>query len=113
MFDDFGISLTKNAARQGFQDVNVINDQRRLMNRADEILARVGVHAGLSADRAVDHREQRGGDLHMRNASQINRRDESGEIADNSAAETDDERLSIQTGNQHLLADLADTIERL
>ena len=48
----------------------------------------------------------------MRNAAVINRRDKSGDIADHAAPETDDKRLAIQSGSNHLLANRAGLLER-
>ena len=42
-----------------------------------------------------------------------NRRDESGNIADHSAAKTNDKRLPIQSGSDHLIANRTCLRERL
>lgn len=48
----------------------------------------------------------------MRNTAMINRSDESRDIANDSAAEPDDERVSIQPGRNHLIANHAAVFER-
>jgi hypothetical protein len=49
----------------------------------------------------------------MRDASVINRRDESGNVADHSATKTNDKRLPIQSGGDHLIANRAGLLESL
>src|SRR5215813_7592840 len=71
-----------------------------MMKRSDQIFASFRIHAGLAADRAIDHRQKRRWDLHVRNAALKNRGDKPGKIADHAATEADDERLSIQSGAQ-------------
>ena len=58
----------------------------RLVERADEVLALGQVHAGLAADRAVDHRQQRGGHLHDVDPPVVHRGREAGGVADDAAA---------------------------
>ncbi len=62
---------------------------RRLMERADQILARLGVDRRLAADRGVDHRQQRGRHVHHPHAAQPRRGDEAGEVGDGAPAEPD------------------------
>ena len=49
----------------------------------------------------------------MRNAAVINRRHESGNIANHSAAKTNDERLPVQSCSDHLIANRAGLLKRL
>ena len=67
------------------------------MERTHEVLALRQVDAGLAADRAVDHREQRGGRLHDVDAAVIDGRRETRGVADDSAAECDNEIAALQT----------------
>jgi len=46
-----------------------MNTAIRLMKRADQVLARAMIHARLTADAGVDHRQQCGRNLHKRNAA--------------------------------------------
>ena len=48
----------------------------------------------------------------MRNPAMINRRYESGDIADHSAAEADDKRFSVKPRADHLIANHAGLRER-
>ncbi len=59
----------------------------RLVERADHVLAERVVDSGLAADRRVDLREQRGRHLDEGDAALVDRRGESGEIADHAAAQ--------------------------
>src|SRR6266487_4737250 len=83
------------------------------MDDTEEILSIVRIDSGLSADRAIHHCKQGRRNLDVRNTAMINRRDESGDVADHSAAETDYERQPIQSCGNHLLADHAGLLERL
>ena len=49
----------------------------------------------------------------MRNAAVINRSDESGDVADHSAAKADNERLSVESRRDHLIANRAGLLKRL
>ena len=49
----------------------------------------------------------------MRDAPMINRRDEPRNIADHAAAQTNDKRLSMQSGSDHLIANHAGLFESL
>ena len=60
------------------------------MKCTDQILAKSRINAGFAANGRIDHRKQRRRNLQKRNATQIDRRSKSRQIADNSAAESDD-----------------------
>ena len=57
------------------------------MNCANQVFAITRVDSGFSSDGTVHHRQQRRGNLNMRNTAMINRRHKSGDIADHAAAE--------------------------
>src|SRR5262249_1159138 len=57
------------------------------MERADEVLAVAGIDRGLAADRGIDLRQQRGGNLNIVETTADNRGGKAGEIADDTAAE--------------------------
>src|SRR5438477_7644561 len=113
VLNDFREALNRCAQWQRFQNVDVIDDERWLMNCADQVFSRARVHAGFSANRAVHHRQKRSRNLHVRNAALKNCRYKSGKIANHAAAEPDDERLSIQIGAKHLLTAISGLFERL
>ena len=68
------------------------------MERADQVLARVGVDPGLAADGRVDHAEQRGrARARCRHAAQPGGRGEAGDVGGGAAAEADDRVLAADT----------------
>ena len=83
------------APRQRREERRVDRDHRRLMERADQVLAQRVVDADLAADRAVHLRQQRRRDLHDRDAAQVGRRGEAGGVADDAAADRDDRAGAI------------------
>ncbi len=104
MLDDLGEALAVFAVGQGGEGGGVGQDEARLVEGADEVLAGPRVHSGLAADRAVNLRDDRGGDLDARDATLVDRGDEAGEVADHSAAEGDDERAAVEAGGDHAVA---------
>jgi hypothetical protein len=78
---------------------DVADDRDRLVERPDEVLALRQVDAGLAADRRVDLREQRGRHLQHRDPTPVRRRREAREVADDPAADGDDE---VVAGQRHL-----------
>jgi hypothetical protein len=62
------------------------------MEGPDEVLALREVDRGLAADRGVDLREQRGGDLDERHAAEVRRGEEPGRVTERTPADRD-ERL--------------------
>ena len=103
MLDDLGEALIKLASWQRFQDIDIVNHERWVMNCSDQVFSGAGVHTRLPTDGAVHHGQKRGWDLHVRNSPMINRRDESRNISDHAAPESNDKRLSIQAGGNHLI----------
>ncbi len=66
------------------------------MKSAHEVFAGFEVDAGLAADRAVHLREQGRGRLDKRDAPQVSRRDKARQVADDAAAQSHDERSSLE-----------------
>ena len=91
----------------------VAQHQPRLVERADEVLARLEVHADFAADGAVHLREQRGRHLHERQAAQVGRRHETRQIAHHAAAERDDEGLAFQPLRGQLVVARLDGLQAL
>ena len=90
VFQHFGIARAHFAHRQRVERGEIGEHQRRLVERADQILARRGVDRGLAADRTVDLRQQGGGQLHEAASALEDRAGEAGEIADHAAAQRED-----------------------
>lgn len=83
------------------------------MKAAYKVLARSEVHACLSADRRIHLRQQRRGHLHHSDATHIDRREKSGQIADHSSTEGHKNRIAIGTVARKLLQKLFDGSEAL
>ena len=84
------------ALRQCRQHIGIDQHRQRLMKRPDQVLARGQIHAGLAADRRVHLRQQRGRNLHHRNAAHEDGREKSAYIAHHSAAQREDDRAAGQ-----------------
>ena len=78
------------ARRQGGEGVRVAEHGERLPEGAHQVLALRQVHAGLAADRRVDHAEERGGHVHHRYAAVVRRGGEPRHVGDQSPADGDD-----------------------
>ena len=74
-----------------------------LMKRADEVLAAGMVDAGLAADRRIHLREQRGWNLHERDAALVTGGREAGHVADHAAAQRNDAGIARKAvGDEHV-----------
>ena len=78
------------ARRQRIERGGIDQHQRRLVERADQVLARWRIDRGLAADRTVHLRQQRRRHLHETAAALHDRGGEPHQIADHPAAERDD-----------------------
>jgi hypothetical protein len=76
--------------RQGGQQVEVADHPGGLVERADEILARTRVDAGLAADRGVDHGQQGRRDVDHPHPAQPGGRDEPADVGGGPTADRDD-----------------------
>ena len=103
IFDDFGIAGAEFAFGQRLQGVDIDEHQRRLMKGADEIFAMSGIDPGLAADRGIDLRQQAGGDLDKARAAPQACGDESGEIADDAAAQRQHDIAPFDLGGERLI----------
>ncbi len=91
VFRHLGVAGVEDARGQRVEHAGVGEHQRRLVEGADKVFAARRVDAGLAADGGVDLREQRGRHLHDAHAAPHDRRGEAGEVADDAAAEGDDD----------------------
>ena len=69
----------------------------RRVEGADQVLPLGRVHAGLAADRRVEHGEQRGGHLHVGHAAHVGGGDEAGQVAGDSPAQCHDRRCRARS----------------
>ena len=83
-------------ARQRLQRREVDEHRGGLVERADEVLARIGVDAGLSADGGIHHREQCRRHVHDVDSTQPCGGGESRNVGGRSPAEADDGVLAAQ-----------------
>ena len=103
---DLGVSGAQFARRQRAQRAGVGQHHARLVERADQVLAALRVDPGLAADRGIHLRQQRGRDLHERQAAQGRRRGEPRQIADHAAAQRDDRGAPLDPRLQQLVDDV-------
>ncbi len=87
-------------------------DADRLVEGADHVLGPRQIHRDLAADGAVDHRQQRRRDHEERQAAGVGRSDEACEIADDAAADRDDQRPPIGRQIEERLVQLSRHGER-
>ena len=85
VLDHFGEPGSEFPVRERGQRVRVRDDRQGLMKRTDQILAARVIDSGLAADRRVDLREQRRGDLHVAHAPLVAGRREARNVADHPA----------------------------
>ncbi len=90
------------AIGQSAENFDVGKDGDRMMKAADEVLAFGQIDAGFSADRRVDLRQERGGHLYVWNAAHEDRSEKAADVADDAAAESDQQRSAIAPGGDHL-----------
>ena len=91
VFDHLREASLELAHGQRDKRMQVAQHQPRLVECADEILARLEVQADFAAHGAVHLRQERGGHLHERQAPQVSGRHETRQVAHYAAAEGDDE----------------------
>src|SRR6202044_1105953 len=82
-----------------------------MVEAADEIFSGGEVDAGFAADGRVDLREKCGGDLDVADSAHVDGGEEAGDVAEDSAAEGDEERIAIGSGTRELLGERLDTGE--
>ena len=105
---DLGHARDDLVARQRLQRGEVDEHRERLMEGADQVLACIGVDAGLAADRGVHHGEQRGRHVHDVDAPQPRGRGESGDVGGRSPAEADHGVLAADADAAQHFPDEAD-----
>ena len=104
VFGNFGIACAEFPFRQRVEQCRICNDQNRLMERADEILALARIDSGLAADRRVDLRKQCRRHLHEIETAPGACSREPCKIADHAAAKRYDEIVAFDTRGDDRLA---------
>jgi len=94
--DDSGLdalhqACAKFAVGEGAEDVDVGKDGSGMMEAADEVFAFGKIDAGLSTDGGVDLGEEGCRDLYVANSTHEDSSDESADVADDAAAECDED----------------------
>ena len=105
VFDDFGHACGEFARRQGSEGGGVDEDGLRLVKRADEVFALRVVHPGFAADGGIDLRQQGGWDLQAGDAALVAGGGEACDVADDAAAESDDEAVAVVTRGDECIED--------
>ncbi len=92
----------EHAGRQRGERVEVREDQRRLPERADDVLLQAGgsreVDTGLAADGGIDHRQQGGRALDDRHAALVGGGDEARDVTGDAAPYGDDGVRAVGAG---------------
>ena len=86
VLDHLRETLVPDPLRQRAQGIEIGHDQGGMMKSADQVFSGAGIHSGLSADAAIDLREERGREGNIGNAAQINRGDKAGQVANDASA---------------------------
>ncbi len=100
--DDLAEGGAQLALRQRAQGGDVQDDRRRVVERAEQVLALGQVHAGLAADGRVDLRHQRGRYLDPRDATQVGGRKEPGRVAQRAAADRDQRLAPLHAASREV-----------
>jgi len=105
VFGHLGVAGAELARAQRVEDAGVGEHQRRLVEGADEILAQRRIDRRLAADAGIDLGEQGRRDLDEAHAAPQRRGAEASEIADDAAAERDDEVAPLDPRLDQRIAD--------
>src|SRR5438876_8972540 len=97
VLDDFCKPATEFAVGKGAEKVRVGDHQSRWVECPNKILPFGEIHPGFSADGAVHLRDQSRGNVNQGHATQIRSCCKSGHVANDSAADRDDQRLAIRS----------------
>ena len=96
VLQDLGPAGAQLERRQGRQDIDVGQDEARLMEGPDQILAARRVDRGLAPDRGIDLGQKGRRHLHEVDAAHVERCRQPRQIADDAAAQGDDHVLAVQ-----------------
>ena len=113
VLDNFGVAAPDFARGQGFENVEVTQDQARLPEGADQVLALLVVDGCLAADRGIDLSQQRRGNLYEIDAALDDAGGESGQIANYAAAERNHQIPAVDLAGDQLTAEIFQRRESL
>ena len=113
VFHHLGIAGEQLAPRQGGERVQIGQHEARLMEAADEVLALRRVDSGLAADGAVHLGQQGGRDLDEVDAAQKDAGREARQIADDPAAQRDQQALALDPLGEQAAGELGQMSEIL
>ena len=108
-----GVAGQELAWQQGVEGGDVGENQVGLIEGAQQILAEVGIDAGLAADRTVHLGEQGGRDLDQGKAAKHDAGGEPGDVADDAAAKRDDRGVAFDAKRQQAIGELAQVLQVL
>ena len=91
----------------------VNEDGNRWMKTSDKIFADTKVDSSLAADRGIDLRKVRGGNLRIADAAHVHGREKTSHVADDAAAEGDQQCVALGAGHDHLLCQVFDGFKLL
>jgi len=112
MFDDLDESDPDFPRRERFQDKGIAQDEFGLMKSPDDILVAVQIDAGFAADTRVHLSQKRSRDKSMTESPQIGGRDETGDIANDAAADSHDESGPVDPQFEQIPVNRSDRIQR-
>lgn len=111
VFDDFGESGAQFAVGQAFEEGEIDEHGAGLMERADDVLPERMIHTGLTADAGVDLGDDSRWDLNVADAAHEGCRGESGDIADDAAAERDNDARAVESSFEKGFGEFLDARE--
>jgi len=83
------------------------------MKRPHQILSRSKIHASLAANRCINLRHHCGGNLYQLHAAHVERRQQAGNVADDSSTESDQNGISVRAQAGKLLGQNLDGCQLL
>ena len=105
---NLGVAGAEFARAQGVESARIRQNQRGLMECADEVLAVRRIDAGLAADARIDLGQERRRDLDETHAPAKRGGAEAGEIADDPAAKRDHDVAPLDAGGDQRVRDASE-----
>ena len=112
-FDGFLETGAEFDGGEGGERVDVAEDGEGVVEGADEVLAGEEVDAGLAAEGGIDLGEERGGQANVADAAHVDGGEEARDVADDAAAEGEEDGVAVGPGESELLGEGLDCGETL